>query len=133
MPRYKLFRVGRSRTGLGLFATMRIEKGMAIVEYKGRRLSTREARELEQRAGHKYMFEINSRWSIDGSSRRNLARYVNHACRPNAEFELMRGKLILYAREALASADQITCDYGSDYFDLFIAPIGCRCATCTPR
>ena len=80
MPRCKLFRVGRSRTGLGLFATMPIAKGMAVVEYKGRRLSTREAHEREQRTGYKYMFELNSRWSIDGSSRRNLARYVNHAC-----------------------------------------------------
>ena len=82
---------------------------------------------------HKYMFEINSRWSIDGSSRGNLARYINHACRPDAEFELMRGKLILYARKVLASGDQITCDYGYDYFDLFIAPICCRCATFAPK
>ena len=45
---------------------MPIAKGMAIVEYKGRRLSTREAHQREQRTGAKYMFELNSRWSIDG-------------------------------------------------------------------
>jgi SET domain-containing protein len=133
MPRCKLFRIGRSRTGLGLFATTPIAKGMAIVEYKGRRLSTREAHEREQRTGYKYMFELNSRWSIDGSSRRNLARYVNHACRPNAEFELVKGKLILYTCKPLAPGDEITCDYGSDYFELFIAAIGCRCATCAAK
>ena len=130
MPRRKLFRVGRSRTGLGLFATTPIAKGMPIVEYKGRRLSTREAHDRERRMGSKYMFELNGHWSIDGSSRRNLARYVNHACRANAEFALMKGKLMLRACKALASGDEITCDYGSDYFDLFIAPTGCRCATC---
>jgi SET domain-containing protein len=130
MPAFKLFRVGRSRTGLGLFATMPVAKGMAIVEYSGRRLSTREAHDRERQTGSKYMFELNGRWSIDGSSRRNLARYVNHACRPNAEFALMKGKLMLRACRTLASGDEITCDYGSDYFDLFIAPIGCRCATC---
>jgi SET domain-containing protein len=133
MPRCKLFRVGRSRTGLGLFAIAPIAKGMVIVEYKGRRLSTRDAHEREQRTGDKYMFEINSRWSIDGSSRRNLARYVNHACRPNAEFELVKGKLFLLACNALTPGDEITCDYGSDYFDLFIAPIGCRCASCATK
>jgi SET domain-containing protein len=133
MSHCKLFRVGRSRTGLGLFAITPIAKGMAIVEYKGRRLSTWEAHEREQRAGSKYMFELNSRWSIDGSSRRNLARYVNHACRPNAEFELVKGKLILRTCRALVPGDEITCDYGSDYFDLFIAPISCRCATCAVK
>jgi SET domain-containing protein len=131
MPRSKIFRVARSRTGLGLFATGPIKKGMAIVEYKGRHLSTKEAHEREQRHGHKYMFELNGRWSIDGSSRRNLARYVNHACRPNAEFKLVRGRLILHACRAIAAGDEITCDYGEDYFDLFIAPIGCRCAACS--
>ena len=133
MPHSKLFRVGRSRIGLGLFATMPIAKGMAIVEYKGRRLSTHEAHEREQRTGHKYMFELNSLWSIDGSSRRNLARYVNHACQPNTEFELVKGKLILCACKALVPGDEITCDYGSDYFELFIAPIGCRCVTCAAK
>src|SRR3954468_9015215 len=131
MPDTKLFRIGRARTGLGLFATTPIAKGMPIVEYKGRRLPTQEAHEREKRTGSKYMFELNSRWSVDGSSRSNRARYVNHACRPNAEFELMKGKLILRACKALAPGDEITCDYGSDYFDLFIAPVGCRCATCT--
>jgi uncharacterized protein len=130
MPRSKLFRVGRSRTGLGLFAITLVAKGTALVEYKGRRLSTQKARERERRTGHKYMFELNSRWSIDGSSRSNFARYVNHACRPNAEFELVKGKLILRACKTLAPGDEITCDYGADYFDLFIGPSGCRCTTC---
>ena len=39
----------------------------------------------------------------------------------------MKGKM-LRARKAMVPDDEITCDYGSDYFDLFIAPIGCRCA-----
>jgi uncharacterized protein len=130
MARFKLFRVGRSRTGLGLFATAPIAKSVAIVEYRGHRLPTREAHERERQTGSKYMFEVNTRWSIDGSTRRNLARYVNHACRPNAEFVLMKGRLMLCACKAIAPDDEITCDYGSDYFDLFIAPIGCQCATC---
>src|SRR4051794_31787177 len=109
----RLFRVGRSRTGLGLFAADPIPRGATIVEYKGRRLSTREALERERRHGSRYMFEVNSRWSVDGSSRRNLARYVNHACCPNAEFELRRGRLILVASNRIAAGDEITCDYGA--------------------
>jgi hypothetical protein len=39
MARKTAFRVGRSRTGLGLFATEPIKKGALIVEYKGRKLT----------------------------------------------------------------------------------------------
>ena len=84
MPRKKPFRIGRSRTGLGLFATTAIGKRAFIVEYKGRRLTTEQADKLEAR-GSRYLYEINSRWTIDGSSRRNLGRYANHSCRPNAK------------------------------------------------
>jgi hypothetical protein len=81
MPRRKLFRVGTlPHWARSIRDTAPIAKGMPIVEYRGRRLPTREARECEQRTGSKYMFELNGRWSIDGSSRGNLARYVNHAC-----------------------------------------------------
>jgi uncharacterized protein len=46
---------------------------------------------------------------------------------------LARGKLILRAIKAIAPDDEITYDYGREYFDLFIRPIGCRCATCSRR
>src|SRR6476620_10928821 len=103
-------RVGRSRTGLGLFATAPIEKGAVIVEYTWRRITHAEAERLEAR-GARYVFEINSRWSIDGSGRRNMARYANHACRPNAESDLVKGKLILRAIKTIEPGDEITYAY----------------------
>ena len=64
------------------------------------------------------MFEINSRWTIDGSSRRNVARYVNHSCRPNVEAIERRGGVIVYvARRRIKPDEEITVDYGRDYFD----------------
>ena len=81
MPRKQAFRVGRSRTGLGLFATAPIKMRAFIVEYKGRKLPTAQAEKVEAR-GNRYFYEINSRWTIDGTSRKNLARYANHSCRP---------------------------------------------------
>src|SRR5947209_5788492 len=47
MARKRAFRIGRSRTGLGLFATAPIKKGAFIVEYKGRKLTTEQADKLE--------------------------------------------------------------------------------------
>ena len=115
----KSYRVGRSRTGLGLFATAPIEKGALIVEYKGRRIPHAQAQRLEAR-GSRYMFEINSRWTIDGSSRRNLARYANHSCRPNAESDLVAGRMILRAIKTIKPGEEITYDYGKEYFELFL-------------
>ena len=125
----KVFRIGRSSAGLGLFATRPIAKQRYIVTYSGARIATAEATRQEQR-GAKYMFEIDSRWTIDGSSRRNLGRYANHSCRPNAEAVLRRGKIVLVAVRDIAPGDEITYDYGEDYFELFIKPVGCRCAAC---
>ncbi len=125
----KPYRVGRSRTGLGLFATAPIEKGALIIEYSGRRIAHARAQRLEAR-GDRYMFEINSRWTIDGSSRRNIARYANHSCRPNAEADLVKGKLILRAIRTIEPGDEITYDYGEEYFELFLRPLGCKCDKC---
>ncbi len=132
VPQRKSYRVGRAPTGLGLFATAPIRKGAFIVAYHGRRITHAEAARKEAR-GARYMFELNSRWTIDGSSRRNAARYANHACRPNAESALSKGKLVLRAIKTIEAGEEITFDYGQEYFDLFIKPTGCRCAHCRTR
>jgi SET domain-containing protein len=76
------------------------------------------------------MFEVDERWTIDGSSPRNVARYANHSCRPNAEADLVGRKLILRALRAIRPGEEITYDYGREYFELFLRPAGCKCAKC---
>jgi hypothetical protein len=46
-------RVGRSVTGLGLFATKPIKRGGYIVTYRGRRISTGEAEQREARGARR--------------------------------------------------------------------------------
>src|SRR5262245_55897694 len=75
------YRVARSRTGLGVFATEPIRKGRFIVEYTGPLLNNKQCEDVDNR----YLFEVNARWTIDGSPRSNVARYINHSCRPNAD------------------------------------------------
>ena len=123
-------RVGRSATGLGLFAARPLAKKDYIVTYRGKRIPTAEAQRRERRFGAKYMFEVNRRWTIDGSSRRNLGRYLNHSCDPNAEAVLRAGKIVFVALRAIAPGEEITLDYGEEYFELYIKPLGCRCAVC---
>lgn len=120
------FRVKRSRTGLGLFAEEPIRKGKFIIEYWGKLVRWNDVENLQS----KYLFDLNKRWAIDGADRRNTARYVNHSCKPNAEPYEMRGKIKIYARRNIKPGEEITYDYGKEYFDEFLAPVGCRCASC---
>ena len=122
------FHVGRSTTGLGLFATKVIKRAAYIATYRGPRVAAKEAYQRERR-GSKYLFELNSRWMIDGSPRYNVARYINHSCRPNAEAVLRKGKMVFVAARKIAPGEEITLDYGEDYLDLFFKH-GCRCAAC---
>lgn len=125
-------RVGRSRTGLGLFATKPFKKKAYIATYRGPLITNAEA-EARERRGGRYLFELNSRWTIDGSSRWNLARYANHSCRPNAEAVERKRKIVLIARRRIKPGEEITYDYGKDYFDAFIKKAGCRCDKCREK
>jgi uncharacterized protein len=129
----KPYRVGRSRTGLGLFATKEIEKGSRIVEYFGRLLDCWKPK--DDAVENKYLFELNGRWTIDGSVRHNIARYANHACRPNAESDVhpRLKKVYIRAIRKIRPGDEITYDYGTDYFKEYLKPIGCKCTSCETR
>jgi hypothetical protein len=126
----KPYRVGRCRTGLGLFATEIIEKGTRIVEYSGPLLDC--SKPEHDAIENKYLFELNGRWTIDGSVRRNVARYANHSCRPNAESDVRPRlrKVYIRAIKTIKPGDEITYDYGTDYFKEYLKPIGCKCASC---
>lgn len=126
------FRVGRAATGLGLFATKLIKRAAYIATYRGRRISTEEAQQLERR-GAKYMFELNKKWVIDGSPRWNVARYMNHSCWPNAKPVTRKGRIVFVALRAISPGEEITYNYGREYFDYFIQNGGCRCAGCRTR
>jgi uncharacterized protein len=110
----RLFRLGRSMTGLGIFATRPIKRATYIATYRGRRISSEEADRREAR-GARYMFELNKRWVIDGSPRWNVARYINHSCRPNAKPVGRRGGIVIVALRRIEPDEKITYDYGRDY------------------
>ncbi|KAB0265738.1 SET domain-containing protein [Microvirga brassicacearum] len=128
-PRESRLRIGRSKTGLGLFATDVINKGEFVIEYIGQRISNAE---VAERTDARYLFEVNTRWTIDGSPRWNKARYINHSCRPNCEVVITRGQIRIFALKRIRPDDEITYNYGKDYFNTFIRPKGCRCSKCEP-
>ena len=121
--------VKRSRTGLGLFAGRAIPEGACIIEYKGRTLSEDEWYTVRCR----YLFGVDRTKTIDGSSRANLARYINHSCSPNCVPDIHRRRVFIRATRRIEAGEELVYDYGREYFDEFIAPRGCRCAACEPR
>src|SRR6202451_1237396 len=123
------FRVGRALPGLGLFATKPIKPRAYIATYRGRRMTPEEADRLEAR-GSRYMFQVNKRVTIDGSSRRNVARYFNHSCRPNAEPVGRDGGIVIVALRRIEPGEETPYDYGKEYLGYFIAEGGCRCDYC---
>jgi hypothetical protein len=136
MPVKKPYRIGRSPTGLGLFAVTPIRKRQFIVQYSGRVITSATADKLERYRRNKFLFELNKQWCIDGVSRRNIGRYVNHSCRPNAEAVIRRGgirRIDYVAARKIKPGEEITVDYGKDYTEMFIESGGCRCAPCRRR
>jgi hypothetical protein len=129
----KPYRIGRSKTGLGLFATKPIKKGTKIIRYFGPLLDSRKKEDEE--VDNKYLFEINNRWTIDGSVRKNIARYINHSCKPNAESDVSsrKRKVIIRAIKNIDVGEEINYDYGTDYFKIFLKPIGCKCDSCEKK
>jgi hypothetical protein len=133
IPSNKPYRVGRSRTGLGLFATKPIKKGTKIIRYFGPLLDSKKKK--DDAIENKYLFELNNRWTIDGSVRKNVARYINHACKPNAESDVRprKRKVFIRAIKNIEPGEEINYDYGTDYFKAYLKPIGCKCAACEKK
>jgi uncharacterized protein len=122
-------KVKRTTTGLGLFAQQRIAANRRIVEFTGRLITTEE----RYRVGGKYLFELDENWAINGKSRSNIARYINHSCRPNAIAYVTGKRVWIWSRRAIEAGEEITLDYGKQYFDLYIKPLGCKCAPCAAK
>ena len=123
--------VRRTVTGLGVFAVEDIPAGKRLIEYTGPLVSNEE---VERRRTGKYFFGVNSKWSIDGTPRSNTARYINHSCRPNAEAVVSRRRRVwIWSKRKIRAGEEITYDYGKEYFDDHIKPVGCKCEKCAPR
>lgn len=125
---------GRPGTGYGLYARMPIAQGEFVIEYVGRKITTKIADESPSR----YLFEIDSEWTIDGHPPENTAGYINHACVPNVEAEIEEGndgedRINIYALRDILPGEELTMDYGQEYFDEFIKPIGCKCGATKHR
>ncbi|KND50875.1 MAG: histone-lysine N-methyltransferase MLL3 [Parcubacteria bacterium C7867-007] len=117
----------RSSAGIGLFAGQDIPKDACVIEYVGR-----EVPEAEQYTNNsRYLFGIGSKRMVDGKPKINKAGYINHSCAPNSEPIIHKGRIFIFSKKAIKAGDELTYDYGAEYFnDIIIGDGGCKCAKC---
>jgi uncharacterized protein len=122
-------KVRRGIAGLGLYAEENIPKGACVIEYVGRPIS----KEEEEASRSRYLFDLGGGKTIDGNVTWNPARYINHACAPNCEAELWRCRVFIMARRSIKAGEELSYDYGKEYFDWIMKPSGCRCQKCISK
>ncbi len=128
-PIYKLS-IKRSDAGLGLYAGEPIPKNKFIIEYIGEIIDDKTA---DNRAG-RYLFEVAKNINIDGTTRENTARYINHSCRPNSEIYYYRQRVFVRSKRNIKAGEELNYDYGEEYFKGIIGgKKHCRCVKCTAQ
>ena len=77
--------------GAGVYATTVIPKNKRIIDYAGEKISNQESLRRERRyikKGHIWCFKLTNRTVIDAGVGGNLARFINHSCRPNCYIDI---------------------------------------------
>ncbi len=108
--------------GMGIYASKDIPKNTKIIEYIGEKISKKEGDIRSEKrikkylnskkTGSVYIFELNSKYDIDGSKRYNKARYINHSCDPNCEVDIKDGEIWISSIKKIKKGDELSYDYG---------------------
>ena len=116
-------------TGLGFFTLVPVAEDKKIIEYTGIILTAEEA----DKTDGKYLMSLDGDYFIDGSFESNAARYINHSCQPNAKAYRTGARVWIWSIRAIEAGEEITYDYGKNYFNDFIEPLGCKCIKCVKK
>ena len=123
-------RVGPSRiAGQGLFTGQDIKQGTKIIRYIGEKI-THEESERRLAAGNAYIFGLDERYAIDGSTRKNTARYINHSCDPNCETEQFGRIIWIVAIRDITAGEELTYNYGYGIDEEPLEPCHCGAQNC---
>jgi SET domain-containing protein len=123
---FSLVRRQSKIAGWGVYTRSPITKNSRIIHYAGEKISHRESarRERKQLAkGEIWCFTVNRRWVRDAAVGGNLARFINHACRPNCWVQVAGDVIWIRASRNIRPGEELTYDYSTDGE----AIIPCRC------
>ena len=126
----KYFRKKSGINNLGLFAKSDINKGEKVIEYKGRKYTHKQVEENDRFDNSKaiYLFTLNERYVLDGDTKTNTAKYINHSCDPNCEVDIIKGKIWIIAIKDIKKGDELSYDYGFGY-DADFRQFPCKCGS----
>jgi len=126
----KYFRKKSGINNLGLFAKTDIKKGEKVIEYKGRKFTHKQVEENDRFDNSKaiYLFTLNERYVLDGDTKTNTAKYINHSCDPNCEVDIINGKIWIIAIKDIKKGDELSYDYGFGY-DADFRQFPCKCGS----
>lgn len=121
--------------GKGVFAAALLKAGERLVEYKGERISWKEALRRHphnpDEPNHTFYFALEAGLVIDGNVNGNSARWINHSCAPNCEAEEVEGRVFIHALRDIAPDEELFYDYGlvidGRLTKKLKAEYGCRC------
>ncbi|MBI4291155.1 MAG: SET domain-containing protein-lysine N-methyltransferase [Betaproteobacteria bacterium] len=104
--------------GRGVFARLPLAKGARVIEYAGERISDKECErrypEYLDEDNHTFIFELAENVNIDGGSKGNSARWINHSCAPNCETIEEDDKIYVVAIRRIRAGEELTYDYNMD-------------------
>ena len=131
----KLYRIKKSnidRRGRGLYATKDIKAGTKIIDYVGNIITKKQTENSDKFDNAKpiYLFNLNSRYDLDGAVSWNLARLINHSCSNNCDYEGKGLKIWVKAIKDIKKGEEFTCDYGFG-FDENYKQFQCKCKSKT--
>jgi hypothetical protein len=112
--------------GWGVFALDPITKNTRIVQYAGEKIPAGQskAREADQlRRGHIWCFAVNRRWVRDAEVGGNIAKYVNHACKPNCYSQVIGDAIWIRAGRNIRKGEELSYNY----YTHGTAGIPCNC------
>ena len=117
----------RSRIhGTGVYATQAIPKNTRIIDYAGEKISNQESLTRERRymrTGRIWCFKLTNRTVIDAGVNGNVARFINHSCRPNCYVHIVEGTIWIRAARGIRAGEELTYHYNTDGE----GRIRCRC------
>jgi uncharacterized protein len=123
-------RVGTSCiAGQGLFAEQAIRQGTKIIRYIGQKI-TQEESNRRLAAGNVYIFGLDERYALDGSTRKNTARLINHSCEPNCQTEQCGHTIWIVAIRDIEVGEELTYNYGYKRDDEPVEPCHCGAPHC---
>jgi len=112
--------------GWGVYATQAISKNSRIIDYAGEKISNQESLKRERRyirRGHIWCFKLTNRTVIDAAVGGNVARFINHSCRPNCYVHITGGVIWNRAARTIRRGEELTYNYHTDGEGL----IKCHC------